>query len=190
MIEYALGEDGHSYLAEALSQCSGAAHNLLRTIANPGRVYAPLPRQTIVGREKQFDIGGLASRSEALDWLFWNLTRKPAGTFVLQDIWSIPSDIERRKPNYRWYFTDDRNVYYYLNSTQITLGSLLELSKATASFQEVGFFVTGGINLTPEEQSGHRVSFNRIQNWFDLTTAVYLSAYDRDSWIVWESAEN
>jgi hypothetical protein len=188
MTEVSIGNTGRTYLQGVLRQCEGAACDLAEIVAKPGRIFAPLPPGTTEARALKFDVGGLSSRTTAFSWLLEYLRRKPDGTLVLQDVWSQPSDLRARRPNYTSYVADDRQVYYYLRSHALNFDNLVDLHKQISSFQSVGFYIAEELALSDEQQRQHKIPAGYFDQFVDLTVAVCMSAYDQESWIVWEAA--
>jgi len=187
--EISVGDAGRNYMQGVLRQCKGAALHLVEVVSKPGRIFAPLPLETTEDRALQFGLGGLSSQSDALNWLFSNLTSKRDGTLILQDVWSQPSDLEVRRPVLESYVTDGSQVYYYLPSFSLSPDKLIDLHKQVSSFQVIGFYVAHSLNLTFEQRRHHRVPAGYFDHLAPSTMAVYVSAYDQESWVVWQPVQ-
>ena len=187
MTEISLGQSGQQHAVAVLRGCTGAAHCLADVVCRPGRLFAPFATEVTLERAMQFDVGGGASRTAAFKWLFEYLNSKPQGTLVIQDVWFTAADLAARQPNYDSYFFDENGVYYTLGLGSLSLENLCKLDREVKSFQSVGFFVATDLNSDFRAQS-HRVTGHYFEQLANDAIAVFISAYDQESWIVWEAA--
>jgi len=187
VVDISLGEVGLAYMCSVLRQCSGAALRLVDIVSKSGKVFAPLPPGTSRERAQQFEIGGISSRTNAFDWMFNSLATKRDGTLILQDIWAQPSDLAVRRPTVESYVSDGRHVYYFLPSFLLSPSRLANLLRQISSFQMVGFYISDGFKLTFEQRRQHYAPAEYFDRLTPLTTTIYISAYDQESWVVWQS---
>jgi len=173
-----------------LRPCLGVAALLSEVVEKPGDIFAPLPPATSHDRALQFDSGGLASLSGAIDWLFFDLAHKKSGTLVLLDVWLQAKDLKARRPAVESYLSDGSQIYYYLSLAALDPRKLAVLHKQISSFQVVGFFFPGGIDLSFEQRRQHLVPAGYVEQFAKVATTVYVSAYDQEAWVVWQSPEN
>ena len=180
-----LGDSARLYMNEILSGCPGAARVLADQVSKRGGIFAPMPPETTEARALNFETGGLLSQTNALCWMFDDLRSRPDGTLVAQDIWSQPSDLECCEPRIQTYFTEENEVYFYLPLRSLSLRNLKELHKHITSFQFVGFYLTQSRDY---QFPRHRASTGFVESLAQCASAVYISAYDQESWLVWDSA--
>jgi hypothetical protein len=186
MKEFDLGPAGYFYLRDVLGRCVGASHLLLSRISGPARVFAPLPSTTNADIVGQFEQGGIASEQRPEEWLFQDITKRRPGTLVIHDTWSKVTDVTVRAPRTNSFFTDGVSVYYYTTSVSATMDELSSLLRQVGSFDVVCFLVDGFPQLLQEELAGGQVSVDFLQQIVNSALVVYASAFDRESWVVWE----
>jgi len=92
-----------------------------------------------------------------------------------------------RQPNYGSHFFDENGVYFTLGSGSLSVESLGKLDREIKSFQSVGFYVETDLRSGDDARS-HRAKGHYFEQLANDAIAVFISAYDQESWIVWEAA--
>ena len=99
MTEIRLGQEGIEYVRSCLRQGSDLCTKILDLTFVDGEAFAPVPDDINLKRLTQFNVGGILSRKEMVEWLTYHLKnlfhRNAIGTFVLQDVWARPEDVAR-----------------------------------------------------------------------------------------------
>lgn len=185
MIEVRLDEVGRSYVRKTLAMTSGIQSQLSAKLAM-GRVFAALPSGTSAARAAQFERGGVTSRNQGLEWLFEDLRSKGSGTFVLHDPCARPTDLSPRTARVDTYAFDNGHVYYYLLLRKLNLSEFLNIHKQAVSYRVIGMHIADDITKNHHEWNGHVMPKGYLSTLIPCVLTIYISAYDQESWLVWE----
>lgn len=181
--EISVGEEGRTHLRTVLGASPGAAAVLSDLVLRSGRVYSLLPPGTSQRRALAFDQGGIGTFSSALGWLAAKLEQMPAGTLLFEDMWSDPADLAVLPPRTASHLVDETTVYYFLGPDRQSALNLIEVDRQISSFAVVCFLVVGAPDLTKQK----RIESRTFSQLLPRIPIVCLSAYDRESFIVWEA---
>jgi hypothetical protein len=190
MTEFRLGQDGVDYVRSCLSQGSDLCAKLLELTFADGEAFAPVPDDISPKRAKQFDVGGLVSRRETLDWLTAHLRHLfhdyAAGTFVLQDVWAKPEDVTKKSTGTKRFFHDD-NTYYFLDRDELTAENVAQTLRAAQSYLTIAVFAGFQFPLQHAIPCGH-VNGELITDLARATREIFVSAYDQEGLVVWRKS--
>lgn len=188
LVETDLGTVGRTQMRSILSCCPGAASRLADIICQPGKIFAPLPPNTPFEGAQLFNAGGISSMSAGRDWLFRHLASQRTGVCIFQEVWLTARDVEKHLPRVRNYFTEGDCVYYYIPPSGFSYESVVRASNEVRSFQSVGFYLEGVFDMSFEQRRCHNVPPGFLGEYMKGVRSVFISAYDLESWIVWQSA--
>lgn len=181
-----LGKAGQEYMHDILHQGGGLAGRVATSISQSGKIFAPLPLGISARRALDFDSGGMCDSQFSQGWLFDDLQNKPEGNFIVQDIWAKRSDLLVRPPKYKFYFFYNDGVYYFINLSSLKFSEFLALERQVSSFQFAAFYTTAVINEKCFD--AHEMKTECLDVLATGVRSIYVSAYDRESYIVWRPA--
>jgi hypothetical protein len=187
MNEIRLGQEGIEYVRSCLRQGSDLCTKILELTLVDGEAFAPVPDDISLKRLKQFNVGGLLSRKEMVDWLTRHLKglfhNNATGTFVLQDVWAKPEDVAGVTSGARKFFHEE-NVYYFLGHGDLKQHHIAETLREVRSYLIVAIFARLELPLH-QIIPGGRVSNGLITDLAKATREVFVSAYDQEGLVVW-----
>jgi hypothetical protein len=185
LTEIDLGEEGKEYVSSCLRQGTGLCLKILRGLDRGGDVFAPLPAATPLKRARQFEVGGLMSRSETGAWFERHVEqlsgRTGNGTLVFQDVWATPRDFPAPCDG---MFVDSSNVYYALGPHEITAATISSTMRRITSFLFVSVFCDFSFrteDMPPRPIVGETITDEIANNALE----VFISAYDQEGLVVW-----
>lgn len=176
------GSPGVEYFFECLDGERGVARAVVSLIASKPIVEAIVPEGTDIERIEKFDSGGLVV-NPFFSFNKWLKTRLSEQKFrnisiILQDFWITPEDIkvasEHREISN--VFLLDDSVYFYLSIEELERDRLLNIIDNVMSFN-FALYVT---SLDIKKLSSITISL-----FTSSVREVYLSAYDRESFLLW-----
>lgn len=182
--ERPLGEPGQEYMLDVLRHSGGLACRVAPLVSS--NVFAPLPLSVSADHLLDFDSGGVSDDDPWQAWLFNDLLNKSEGTFIVQDIWAERSDLLVAEPDYECYFFCEQNVYYFIDLGELVGSSFIKLGRQVSSFQFVCFYTTAKIEK--EVLDSKEITIECLSKLVRTVRSVYVSAYDRESYVVWRSA--
>lgn len=188
MREVDLGDDGRAYIEESISGRPDVHSRVKALLQLPGRIFAPLPQEMDRSRIKLFDQGGLGGRSYRISWLLGALESRSAGTLVIFDIWAKVSDFRNSitDPPRNVRFVGE-SVFLLFKTSGINESVLRGILKRPTSFNIACFFVQEDLLA---DLSGvltqNVVGTSYLEALVSPATLLCSSAYDQESWVVWE----
>jgi hypothetical protein len=190
MNEIRLGQEGIEYVRSCLRQGSDLCTKILEFTLVDGEAFAPVPDDISFKRLKQFNVGGLLSRKETVDWLARYLKglfqKNASGTFVLQDVWAKPEDVAGVTSGTKRFFHEE-NVYYFLAHGDLKQRHIAETLREVRSHLIVAVFARLQLPLH-QIIPGGRVSNGLIADLAKATQEVLVSAYDQEGLVVWRKS--
>jgi hypothetical protein len=190
MSEVDLGQEGIEYIRSCLSQGSGLCSRLLELDFAAGETFAPAPDDIGSTRVKQFNVGGLISRKETVDWLTRHLKqlfqKDAVGTFVLQDVWAKPEDVAGNAAGTQ-AVVHDENVYYVLGPSDVAAERISAAIQQLRSYLMVAVFARLQLPLH-QLMPGGQVSNGFIRDLAKGTREVFVGAYDQEGLVVWRKS--
>lgn len=184
--ERSLGKAGQEYMHEILCQGGGLAERVATSVSKSGELFAPLPLGVSARRALDFDSGGMCDSQFSQGWLFDDLQNKSEGNFIVQDIWAKRSDLLVKPPEYESYFFYGDGVYYFIDLASLKFSEFLALGRQVSSFQFAAFYTTAVIN--EKCLDAHEMKTECLDVLAAGVRSIYVSAYDRESYIVWRPA--
>lgn len=182
LIEMDLGKDGIEYVQDCLRQGTGLCRKSLRLPLRSGQALAIVPPDTSPERAKSFAAGGLLRWGDSIEWLASHMgalwRADPEGTLILQDVWGARPGEAQRWPD---AFYDDNAVYYLVHASA---PKIEKVERQISSFLLVGFFAYA---LLPQANaaSERRLDKATMENIADNTAEIFVSAYDREGFVMW-----
>lgn len=184
-----LGEDGLRYILSSLNGAGRLADSLAAEIgtvrAAADNVFALLPPTATLARAKEFDTG----ESMQGGWA-WFADRAAGlckaygcGTIFTIDTVTGPFDpgfVESAVDK----FVYDGRVQFSLSCADLTAGSFDEFVRAVACFHYIAAFTTYPLSMG-EVPTDHVVDDELVARLAAGVKAVFIGAYDRESFVVW-----
>jgi hypothetical protein len=190
--ELPLGRDGLQYVLSSLKGAGRFADALAAEVAliptAAGNVIAPLPVGVALSRALDFDTGGIIQGPGAKSWLAARVAAlceaHGGGTFVAVDTVAAPSDPHVARRMVDKFFYDGR-VQYFASCADWNESSLDGIHRAVASFLFIAAFTTYPLSM-PGVPADHAVDDRLIARLAPGVQAVFISAYDQESFVVWQ----
>ena len=184
------------YLAANIGDTVGIAASLMERIKFDPLFKALVPIGTDSESILKFDQGGLTRTSTTFDWICNRLKilssaeTSKTGTFVAQDIWMSKSDylphISRRQTN---VFFFHEKPYSWIPCTNLNVETVTSLLNSPSSF--VALYAYSAYALKPNvTESGADILASEMELLTKEIREYYISAYDRDSFIVVSMVDN
>lgn len=186
-----LGQDGLQYM---LSSLEGARRfptalraEITASTAAASNVFAPVPRGTALSRATDFDTGGLM-HGGAMQWLSGRVSMlckaHGSGTYIAHDGVQSPTDPHVHKETVDCFFYDDL-VQYFVGCANLNPMSVQAVFRAVASFHFIAAFTT--YRFSPwDVPADHWVDDALIARLAAGVQAVFIGAYDQESFVVWQ----
>jgi hypothetical protein len=190
--ELPLGRDGLQYVLSSLKGARRFTAALMAEItASPApanSVFAPVPQGTTLSRATDFDTGGLMYMNQSMDWLGGRVSMlckaHGGGTFIALDSVRSPSDPHVHEETVDDFFYDDR-VQYFVGCANLNAASVEGVFRAVASFHFVAAFTTYPLSAR-EVPADYTVDESLIARLTAGVQAVFIGAYDQESFVVWQ----
>jgi hypothetical protein len=190
--ELPLGREGLQYVLSALNGARRFAAALSSEIvavpAAANSVFAPVPDDTALSRAIDFDTGGLIDGGEARQWLAGRLSMlckaHSGGAFVALDSVSGPADRNIHKRPAEKFFYDSR-VQFFLGCADLSAASLDGVFRSVASFHFISAFTAYPLSAR-DVPANHMVDDSLIARLAAGVQAVFIGAYDQESFVVWQ----
>ena len=183
--KFQLGDDGLKYVQACLEN-KGLCQNLRRLPLDEGKVYAVLPKDTDPIRAGKFDQGSNLGL-DPYGWLTRHVSKlsaaHPNGTFIVHHVWGAsPGDPGLKDWELDNILFNQTDTYSFAHGAD---AKGVERAMHTSSFLFVGIFTE--FPIEDDELSGDRfVSDDFIEKLAQRTLEIYVSAYDAESFIVWQ----
>ena len=183
-----LGIEGFAYIRNAFLGCGEFAEKLERKISSYGSVYAWLPDEISPHREKQFHMGGFGSSEGRVSLLLSSIASYPSGTLIVYDSWAKPEDLGPDMNSWPLSaFVYEDCVFHTIQTADLTYSALVDLLRKPNSFLISCLLVKEEL-INVRREANFAVSVGGV--FFDLLLgnllSVHVSAYDQESWVVWE----
>jgi len=153
-----------------------------------GVTFAPLPEGTSLKRAKEFNKGGLMSRSNTAEWFAEHIQtiykNTIGGTLIFQDVWSS-SEFRTVKISNEKKFINNTNAYYFLERNEINERSINRLIGGVSKYLFIAFFSPFRIHKK-EFSTDNIVSDDVINMLAYYIKEVFVGAYDQDGLVVWK----
>lgn len=189
LVEIPLGPAGLEYLKSCLSQGGGLSELMQERVARDGEAFALVPAETEQDRLEKFNEGGLMSRSSMkaylLSFVQKELSANPDLSFIVQDIWSDPSDprdFQTGKVNV--FFSYPLGVYFSVESKNACSDNILKCIDSSSSF----LFISVISELSWQDSMlSSIVSVDFLNSVAEKTTHLFVSAYDQEGLVIWRA---
>jgi hypothetical protein len=189
LTELELGQPGFVYIRRHFERGTSFCQEVLRSAFTDGKVFALVPEVTNLARALQFDWGGLMATRPPDAWLrsrMITLCRaNPNGVLIFEDAWAGRKGDRAVMAGAEPKFFHQEFVSYFIEGAKASDSTIEQAMRAVSSFLFVAAFVRYpfsaeqlSADLTIDDKLMHELASN-VQE-------LYVSAYDRESYIVWQ----
>lgn len=186
--QQSLGESGIAFLSDKLKG-TGMIGKLPDLLLEEGLCFAVVPQAISAERARQFDVGGLMDMSEGQNWLASHalsvLSRRQEGTLIFQDVWGARSYDPGVRTKTSKMFFNQSDVYYFVEAKNANEHSILAAMREIRGFLLVGVFTEKQV-VADQLPADGLVADDFIDAITRMTSEIYLSAYDQESFVVWK----
>jgi hypothetical protein len=183
-----LGQEGFDYLTQHLNERGLCAKVAAQNLSG-GRLFAIVPEGLSLEEARNFDSWRETPLCHALSWLTEHLrecvAKTPSATILVQDVWAKASDRESLEGAHA-QFTANDCLYYVLDTKRLDYPAVHAAVHAPLSFNIVGF--VSDYALPREVLATHEATEAVIDGLAREVTEVFVDAYDREGFVVWQKA--
>ena len=169
---FLMGTSGMADAASHLSIQSGTATTIIHAGISPERIL-------------EFDHGGIEPDGEEWVWLHDRFQHLKAEhndcSLIVQNLAAKYIDPCIAKSKDKMFFHQER-VYYYLDGNDFSAENISSTFYASTSYPLVGFFLKCGVS---DELQRLDITDKQMRGMFEHVVEIYISAYDRESFIAW-----
>lgn len=179
-----LGQAGIAFMRSKLDRGRPLSSATVKSFGAKGVSFSLLPAGTTIEQATQFDTSVQLPMRASYPWLADYISAHWGGrgyALVFEDPWMEPSDFAIRPPN-QPHFTSN-GIMYYMPQGNTALAALDAGATAVRSWLKLGFVISPSETLP---SSGTEVDANLIKMLAQNVQAVFASAYDQESWVIWQ----
>lgn len=188
LVELPLGQAGLDHVRWALQGETTFSQEVLRTAFVGGAVSALVPAGTTLTRALAFEHGGLITTRGARDWFVQHIVQlcqtTPDSVVLFEDKWGGRKDEKAVMAGTEPKFFHDKFVNYFVEGRKANAASIAEALGAVASFLLVGAFTCYPLTAA-QLPAALTVDDGVLRDLAANTTELYVSAYDRESYVIW-----
>jgi hypothetical protein len=181
-----LGQDGVAFMRSELDQNCPLSTVVAKLFDNNDKVFALMPEGTGLDRAKQFKRGGLMGMGETHKWFADYIAKTFSNNgdsiqIIFEDPWMKPCDFTKIPQKQPFFFS--RSTIYYAPDSSNLFSTLNAGMKEVKSSTLIGFIVSPPVSVP---QKGAAIRKETLMQLAKNTRAVFVSAYDQESYVVWQ----
>lgn len=189
LTELELGQAGFDYIRHHFERGTSFCQEVLHSSFTGGKVFALVPEGTTLARALQFDWGGFTSTRPPDAWLRNRMialcSADPNSVIIFEDAWAGRKGDKAVMAGAEPKFFHQEFVSYFIEGAKASNSTIEQAMRAVSSFLFVAALVRYpfsaeqlSADLTIDDKLMHELASNVHE--------LYVSAYDRESYIVWQ----
>ena len=188
IIEMDLGEAGLRFVEKSLTKWGGLAGAAVHLPIRQGRAVALVPEGTSLSQATEFRSGYLGNTSAVDDALVRHILSRcyPGSSLVVQDCaQSTDSDIiERYADDLKFFY--ESFVYWFVNINRFDKELIMEPIYSARIYEPLAFYLSCPVDQ--ERFFNREVSAAVISDFARHIKEIIISAYDKESFVIWQPA--
>lgn len=189
LIELPLGGPGIDYVRSSLRQETSFCRAVAPLVVKSGQVCGLVPEGTTAARAVEFDRGGLVGTRSTDRWLVEHMLSvchaKPEGLLIFDEPWGgrkgDPAVMGRRGQR----LFHEKFVYHYVEANTANRQLVEDAMKSPGGFLFVAAFSLYTLAASALSSDLTIRDDQVMRNIAVRTEELYISAYDRESFVVW-----